>query len=332
MVRWDRGDRIEYAANDDYFLGKPKLRKIELRIIPDENTDVNQLRAHEIDWVVLGTPRMYPQLKSIAGVDVHLVPFNGNDAIMFNTERPPFDDARVRRAIGLAIDKPRLSREVTFGTTVPATEDLPPLLWAFDPHAGTSQRDLPGAQGAARRGRLARRPRRHPRQGRPQLTMGLAFRSDSITDRNRGVQIAAMLHDAGDRGRAQGLHHRRCSTGRPAPACWPAGGSTPACRPGTPAPIPTTRPSCSAARSRPHGFNWAGVLQPRDGRRAERRADPLRPPDPQARLRADRAAARARRALRLPVVAAPDRGGQHQLKNFRPNGMVEDWNAWEWSL
>ncbi len=120
LVRWYRGDRIEFAANDDYFLGKPKLRKISLRIIPDENTAINQLRAHEVDWIALATPRMYPQLKTIPGVDVRLVPFNGNDAIQFNTQRAPFDDARVRRAIGLALDKPRLSHEVTFDTTVPA--------------------------------------------------------------------------------------------------------------------------------------------------------------------------------------------------------------------
>ncbi len=91
-------------------------------------------------------------------------------------------------------------------------------MWAYDPHAGTSQRDLPGAKALLEAaGWHAGADGMRVRNGR-KLTMGLAFRSDSITDRNRGVQIASMLHEAGDRGRAQGLHHRRCSTARPAPA------------------------------------------------------------------------------------------------------------------
>ncbi|MBC5803272.1 MAG: hypothetical protein GIX03_09845, partial [Candidatus Eremiobacteraeota bacterium] len=52
VVRWLRGDHIEYVANDRYFLGKPKLRRIVWHFVPDENTIVEQMRAHEIDWFV----------------------------------------------------------------------------------------------------------------------------------------------------------------------------------------------------------------------------------------------------------------------------------------
>ena len=38
VVRWVRGDHIDYVANDDYFLGKPKLRRVVYRFVPDENT------------------------------------------------------------------------------------------------------------------------------------------------------------------------------------------------------------------------------------------------------------------------------------------------------
>ena len=90
FVRWLRGDRIEYAANDDYFLGRPKLRKIVVHLVPDENTIASQVRAREVDWFSAATPRMYPQLTSVDGIDVRLVPMNANDAIIFNTEHPPF--------------------------------------------------------------------------------------------------------------------------------------------------------------------------------------------------------------------------------------------------
>src|SRR5579872_1464025 len=197
FVQWQRGDRIEYVANDDYFLGKPLLRRVILHIVPDENTIANQLRAHEIDWFVQATPRTYPQIKGLPGIDVRLVSFNGNDNIQINVTKPPLDDARVRRAVGFAIDKRVLVDKVTFGTTVPAKEDLPTFMWAADPTAGEDSRDLPQARKLLDEAgwKLGSDGLRH-RNGVP-LTFDIAFRMETVTDRDRGVLIVAMLHDAG---------------------------------------------------------------------------------------------------------------------------------------
>jgi len=197
LVRWLRGDRIEYVANDDYFLGRPKLRKIIVHLVPDENTISSEMQAHEIDWFSAATPRMYPQLKAIQGIDIRLVPMNANDAIIFNTKRPPFDNPNVRRAVGLAIDKPLLVREATYDTTVPATEDLPSFMWAFDPNAGTTARDLAAANGLLEAAGWSRTADGIRFKDSKHLTMGLAYRTDSITDRNRGVLVAAILTGLG---------------------------------------------------------------------------------------------------------------------------------------
>jgi peptide/nickel transport system substrate-binding protein len=50
VVRWLRGNQIELVRNDDYFAGKPKLKSIVVKFIPDENSAVVQLRTHEVDW------------------------------------------------------------------------------------------------------------------------------------------------------------------------------------------------------------------------------------------------------------------------------------------
>ena len=53
----------------------------------------------------------------------------------FDTTRPPFDDARLRRAISLAIDRERLATEATDGTRLPATSLVPPGIPGAQPGA-----------------------------------------------------------------------------------------------------------------------------------------------------------------------------------------------------
>ncbi len=329
IVKWYRGDRIEYVANDDYFLGRPKLRKISLRIIPDENTATNQLRAHEVDWVVLATPKVYPELKGIPGVDVHLVPFNGNDAISFNTQR--ITDARVRRAIGLAIDKPRLVREVTFDTTVPAQEDLPPLMWAYDPQAGTAQRDLPQAKA------LLDAAGWHPgpdgirvRDGK-RLSIGLAFRSDSSTDRNRGVQIAAMLKDAGIEIELKG-YTTALLYGPPGTGLMASGRYDAALQTWFAGTDPDNSTQLICREVRPKGFNWPAYCnEEMDAAQEQALSHYDRPTRKAAYSKIERLLARDAPFVYLWWPRQIEAVNAN-LKNFRPNGMVEDWNAWQWSL
>jgi peptide/nickel transport system substrate-binding protein len=331
LVRWLRGDRIEYVANDDYFLGKPKLRKIVVHLVPDENTIASQMRAREIDWFAQATPRMYPQLTSIAGLDVRLVPMNANDAIIFNTLRPPFDDPNVRRAVGLAIDKPLLVREATFGTTVPATEDLPPFMWAFDPKAGTSARDLPRANALLEAAGWSRTADGIRFKGGTRLTMGLAFRTDSITDRNRGVLIASMLKDAGIetelKGYTTSLLYGPPGAGVLADGKFDAGlqtwyaGSDP---------DNSTQLTCDQVA--PKGFNWSRYCD-RAMDAAQRAA--LSHYDRPTRKRAY-AAIEELLARDAPFVylwwPRQIEAVNTDLKGFRPNGIVESWNAYQWSI
>jgi peptide/nickel transport system substrate-binding protein len=132
FVRWIRGDRIVFTRNDDYFLGKPKLKTIIVKLIPDENTEVEQLRTHEIDWMWQASTNAYKAIKGLRDLQIMVTPLNAYYAVMFNTAKPPTSDVRLRRAIQAAIDKTALARTLTFGEADPATEDLPPFLWAYD--------------------------------------------------------------------------------------------------------------------------------------------------------------------------------------------------------
>ncbi len=132
VVDWKRGDRIEYAAFDRYFLGKPGLRKITIRLVPDENTEITLLRSHEIDMMLEASVTAYKLLRTLPGPKLVLDPPNAYQGVMFNTARGATADVRVRRAISLALDRNRLTQNLTFGAGTPAVADIPSFMWAFD--------------------------------------------------------------------------------------------------------------------------------------------------------------------------------------------------------
>jgi peptide/nickel transport system substrate-binding protein len=134
LVRWERADRLVFAANDAYFRGRPKIAAIVVEEVPDPNSALTMLRAGQLDWT-LQSPAQRLAMGATPGVHFVYAPFSGFGAIAFNCRRPPFDDVRMRRAIVMAIDRYRLSGGITGGQYPVADSDQPPFSWALDASA-----------------------------------------------------------------------------------------------------------------------------------------------------------------------------------------------------
>lgn len=332
IVRWIHGDQIEYVANDRYFLGKPQIARVALHYIPDENTVVNEMRTGEIDWFAGASPRVYPQLTGLTGVVTRLVPFNGFDSIMINTRRPPLTDARVRRAIGLAIDKPLLAHEVTFDTTIPATEDIPSFMWAFEPGAGTSKRDLPAANALLDAAGWPRGPDGIRARGGRRLELGIAFRTDSLTDRNRGVVIAAMLHDAGIAAELKGYTTALLYAAPSGGGILSSGNYDLGLQTWYAGVDPDDSSQLLCSQLPPSGYNWSRIC------------DSTLDAAEKAALTHYDIATRKRAYAKVQEILAQQAPEIYlwwprqieavttRLQNFRPNGIVESWNSYAWTF
>jgi peptide/nickel transport system substrate-binding protein len=332
LKRWLRGDRLEYVPNDGYFLGKPGLQNISLHLIPDENTIISEMRSHEIDWFFQATPRSYVQLKTITGVVSHLVPFNGVDSILMNTRAEPWTDVRLRKAVVLAVDKAKLVQDLTFGTAVPATEDIPSFMWAYNPNAGTIVRDLPGAKALLESAGWKPGPDGIRTNGGKRLTLQLAYRIESVTDRGRGVLLASMLREAGIdvslKGYTTALLYGPVGAGgilasgkyQGGLLTWYAGVD----------PDDSSQLMCD--QQPPNGYNWTRYCSAEMDRQQRI-----------ALTHYDRPTRKAAYA-KIQQLLADDvpyvylwwprqiEAVNDDLKGFRPNGIVEDWNAWQWTI
>jgi peptide/nickel transport system substrate-binding protein len=133
VTRWLHGDRVEMRANPYYYRGKPKIERLQIRFVPDPNTGLNLLRTHEVDGYFSEQDYgNYPLLRRIAGLRVTKTPTNAVGAIVFNTRDPITRDARVRRALALAIDIPSTMHKTYRGAVDTANAGRGLFIWAYD--------------------------------------------------------------------------------------------------------------------------------------------------------------------------------------------------------
>jgi peptide/nickel transport system substrate-binding protein len=223
-------------------------------------------------------------------------------------------------------------RKVTYDTTLPATEDQPSFIWAFDPSAGTYRRDLPAARALLEAAGWHAGPDGIRLKDGRRLALSLAFRTDSLTDRNRGVVIASLLRDAGIDVSLKGytttlLYAPAGENGILASGNYDAGLLT---WYGGVDPDDSTQLLCDQIA--PRGYNWSRYCNPAmDAAEHLALASYDRPTRKRAYAQVQRLLAADAPYVYLwwpRQIEAATAG----LQNFRPNGIVEAWNAYQWRL
>ncbi len=149
FVHWRRGQDVELRAFDRYFLGKPKLRTVVYRVLPDDSTLVNQLKTHEIDMAARVGQNVWPEAKNVPGTVAVSAPTYEYDHIDFNLRRPIFADVRLRRALASAIDKRAIVAKIAHGNGDPSDVPISPVLAPFyNPNTAHYPYDPAGARRA----------------------------------------------------------------------------------------------------------------------------------------------------------------------------------------
>lgn len=132
FVRWLRGQDIVLKANPYYFRGTPHISRIDIEIIPDENTMQTLMESGGID-LAFEVPAIYlNNLRRDPNVVLQLPPGPNWEGVIFNVTHPPLDELRVRQALTYAIDRETLLHDVFYGIGSIATADQTPFSWAYD--------------------------------------------------------------------------------------------------------------------------------------------------------------------------------------------------------
>jgi peptide/nickel transport system substrate-binding protein len=128
VTQWNRGDSVIFAPNP-YAWQRPKLHRIVVKMIADENTAYIDLLAHAIDFTDI-TYDQADQAKNEPGIALVPIPRNNVDSIEIQTEHVP--ELQVRRAIAYAIDRATIAKTIYRGSSALATTELPTLFPQHD--------------------------------------------------------------------------------------------------------------------------------------------------------------------------------------------------------
>jgi len=111
------GDRYRFEANDDYFLGPPRVAALEVPIIRTAEDTVHALEARDIDAIPASLPSDAAARAEQLGIATKLGPSYLGTVLFFNVRRAPFDQPELRRAVAQALDLDRIQQLVTPGVS-----------------------------------------------------------------------------------------------------------------------------------------------------------------------------------------------------------------------
>ncbi|MBI2358637.1 MAG: peptide ABC transporter substrate-binding protein [Deltaproteobacteria bacterium] len=137
LASWKHEDAIELRANSRFFLGKPAIERVDMYMINEKTTALALYEQGKLDFLDNHSIPIFekPRLAKLEGF--RRVPQLRGYYYGFVTDRKPFDDARVRKAFALAIDR-RVFPRILHGGEEPATSWIPPGMLAHNPETGLS--------------------------------------------------------------------------------------------------------------------------------------------------------------------------------------------------
>ncbi len=134
-VRWSRGNEVVMDAFDRWWGGKPKLRRIVFKVIPDTNTLFTQLQTHEVDAYVRVANTHWQRVVRTPDTRTATYDTTTYGHVDFNLDNPALHDVLVRRALASAIDKALLWDKVDHQSGHVDWTPVSHLNWAYDANA-----------------------------------------------------------------------------------------------------------------------------------------------------------------------------------------------------
>jgi peptide/nickel transport system substrate-binding protein len=154
FVRWVKDDHIELEANEQYWRGAPRIKKLIFRPIPDDAVRVAALQNGEVDIAVNIPPHLAAIIANHPKLFLSTAPSVRTIQLMYYTHQydaqnklvgpyqGPVADRRVRLAMNYAVDVDEIIKTVMDGKGIRVATMLTDKHFGFDPQLKPIKQDL----------------------------------------------------------------------------------------------------------------------------------------------------------------------------------------------
>jgi peptide/nickel transport system substrate-binding protein len=129
---WRRGAGLQLSSFREYWGEKPKVEKVEFKILPAASTRRSAVQAGEVDITTALPPEQAAMLRGARDIKVLTRSLNQSQVIQFNVKKAPFNDPRVRQALNYGTDKESLLKSIELGFGKVMTAPMPPAVPGFN--------------------------------------------------------------------------------------------------------------------------------------------------------------------------------------------------------
>ncbi len=116
LVAWNKGESLEFEANEDYWDGAPAIKKVVWKVIPEGSSRTMALEAGEVDLIIEVETTDFSRLQDNPDITAFSEAGTSHNWMMINNEKAPFDNKDFRRAIASCIDKNAVIQVALNGT------------------------------------------------------------------------------------------------------------------------------------------------------------------------------------------------------------------------
>ncbi|OPJ56304.1 peptide ABC transporter substrate-binding protein [Alkalithermobacter paradoxus] len=125
VVKWEHNDIMELVKNENYYdKDRVKLDGIHFYFMTESSTALAAFESGEVDYIESMPSEEIPRLMKESD-EFKIFPNLGTYFYVFNTTKEPVNDARVRKALSMAIDRKSIVEVITKAGQIPALSFVP---------------------------------------------------------------------------------------------------------------------------------------------------------------------------------------------------------------
>lgn len=117
VVEWRDNEVLRLAAFDDHWGGQPTVAALDIRIVPEASTRLAGLLSGEFDIITAVTADQAPVVEANAATEIRSIEFQSSQVLVFDIRGPVVADVRIRRALGLAVNRKLIVDTIWHGQT-----------------------------------------------------------------------------------------------------------------------------------------------------------------------------------------------------------------------